>query len=446
MEPLLRRARVHVLSAFEGVPEFRARFAHFDSTGDLSELRLGFYAKTLEQLTTLVFFRLSSSSTHRFKLEEFRGKYQRLWGWRKRVARATVDWLARLGSSRALLRLARAGLRQAIRRKPQYAEARRFLVDRRITCVVSSNPLNLMEYGVLVAAQDLGIETVAIITSWDNLSSKNPYVIDFDRYLVWSPLMAEEVESYYGKGTSRIEEIGPLQFDYYFDPDQFVSREEFCQRFGFDPSRKILVYSTVTDGLMPDEPRIVERLLEALRAGEISGDPNLLVRLHPKREWKEFEAQSRDPRWQGLRVAWCLAGRPVRQRNDRWCPLDDEVGLLTNTVRHGDVDLNIFSTMLLDFAVLGKPSVLVSHDGEDRRCDWEDYEHLRPVLACKGHRIGYSFAETLAHTNAYLEKPELDEDGRRAIVEIECGRYLGRAWERLAQALAADGEGDGGAA
>ena len=421
------RCDLHVLSTFDEVPKFRRRFSHL-RLGRIDELSLAGWLRLLYHINSVIFYRLSPSATHKYKLKASK----------KNLKRTIATNVGVLVAGKRSFNMTRRLLRQALRRTRQYEQVKRYLREHQIGTVVSANPLNFTEYPALIAAMDLGLRTIGIITSWDNLTSKRPLIIDFDEYGVWSRQMADELLRFYPIAKDRISEIGPLQFDYYFD-DQFIeSRDAFCRRFNFDPDRKIVVHSTVTSGLMPDEPRLIEKLLEALRAGRISGSPNLLVRLHPKRQIKEFAALKVDPRWHGIRVGWSVAGSAVRDRSDCWCPLEEEIKLLTSTVHHGDVNLNVFSTMLLDFAVLGKPSVLIAHNGQDQGLHYTDYEHLQPVLDCGGHRVAESFDETIKLLNAYLERPELDREGRQRLVRLECGPWLGRSYQRLQQLLVGD--------
>lgn len=464
MERLAGSHELLAVSPFNHVAGFRERFAHFSALEDLPDVPPTRWMRFFAEVLQLAFFTTSSSATHKHKLAIAERRGAKAWrrlarpiavpagaggprrlAVRARVAatrlgreayQALVHALGRRLGSEGTVRLAKAGLRQSIRWTPRYRSARRWLRDARVSVLVSSNPGNPLEAPYLIAARDLRIPVLAIITSWDNVTSKKPYVVPFDRYLVWSELMAGEVAQYYGVDRGRVDEIGPLQFDYYFDESSFEERDAFLRRHGLDPARRTVVYSAVTPQLLPDEPQVVAGLLLALRAGRVRGAPNLIVRMHPKRPLEDFRSVMEDPRFRGLPVAWSVAGEAIRERNDRWCPLDREVALLTNTVRHGDVDVTPFSTMLLDFAVLGKPSVLVCHTGDDTRLHWESYAHLQPVLACQGYAVTHTLEQTLEALNAYLEKPELHAEGRARLLRLECGAHLGRAWERLAEVLA----------
>jgi hypothetical protein len=429
MQHIHSQMAVDVVSPFTDLDEFRTRFRKFRTLAGMPDWTLNRLDRLLLYALDISFWKDSPSVTHRYRLGR---RAQSSEGSRLRWVFNKLFFPI---PSPLLFAASKKMMHHYLRFSPLYRFYKNFFRKQKVAKVVTAHAFSRNEFPALVAAKDLGLKTVAIITSWDNITSKAPLIIDFDQYLVWNRIMAQEVSDYYRIPSSRVCEIGPPQFDFYFDPSWSDSRQDFCARFGFDPERQIVVHSTVTPGLLPDEPLLVEKLLLALKEGRITGDPNVMIRLHPKRGFEDFSAVSEDPRWQGLRVAWTVAGPPVREGRDRWCPMDAEIRLLTNTVVHGDVNLNVFSTMLLDFAVLGKPAVLICHDAADRKLPYDGFEHLKPVLECRGHRIGYTFAETLAHLNAYLQNPSLDAAGRQRLVELECGRFLGRSWERLAAVL-----------
>ena len=71
----------------------------------------------------------------------------------------------------------------------------------------------------------------------------------------------------------------------------------------------------------------------------------------------------------------------------RVVPLPEDVSFLADLVRHADVNINVASTMTLDFAVRDKPVVNVAFDVADPPPFgvplWEHYyrfEHYRPVV------------------------------------------------------------------
>src|SRR5207249_2727271 len=122
----------------------------------------------------------------------------------------------------------------------------------------------------------------------------------------------------------------------------------------------------------------------------------------------------------------------------RSVPLPEDIQFLANLTHHADLNVNLASTMTLDFAIHDKPVVniafnVVSPPPQGIRL-WEFmnlFEHYRPVIELRAARAARSPEELAQHVNAYLEDPVLDREGRRQFVELEVSGPLGRASERI---------------
>jgi hypothetical protein len=95
---------------------------------------------------------------------------------------------------------------------------------------------------------------------------------------------------------------------------------------------------------------------------------------------------------------------------------------------HADLNINLASTMTLDFAIHDKPVVNVAFDVAEPPPHglplWDYYyqfEHYQPVIQLGAARIARSRAELAEHVNAYLANPALDREGRQKFVELEVG-------------------------
>jgi CDP-glycerol glycerophosphotransferase (TagB/SpsB family) len=126
----------------------------------------------------------------------------------------------------------------------------------------------------------------------------------------------------------------------------------------------------------------------------------------------------------------------------RVVPLPEDVAFLADLVRHSDLNVNVASTMTLDFAVRDKPVVNVAFDVADPPPFavplWEHYyrfEHYRPVVELGAARFARSAEELARHVNAYLADPALDRDARRRLVELEIGVPPEDSSERILDVL-----------
>lgn len=376
-------------------------------------------------------------SMRRIRDERIRGS------WRTRYVHRmsrTVGWLA--GSP--------AGV-DALRRAYEWVAARQAEVSRyeallrelQPSVVFCSNQRAGAILPLVVAAKHLGIPTVSFVFSWDNLTSKGRIAAPFDHYVVWSRHMEQELLTYYPDVTpEHVRVVGTPQFDPYADSSLLWSREEFFRQVGADPTRPLICYSGGDAGTAPEDPQHVTVLLDLVRSGAIAGRPQVLLRPAPPDQGVRYDPVRRSypeliyspPKWfHGDPGSWLAS-----------IPLPDDVQMLANLTQHADLNVNMASTMTLDFALHDRPVVNVAFDAADPPVlgtpVWDlyyQYEHYKPVVQLGAARFARSPAELATHVNAYLENPALDSDGRRRLTELQVGRPLGQSAHHTFEALRA---------
>lgn len=287
------------------------------------------------------------------------------------------------------------------------------------------------------AAQWLGIPTATFIFSWDNLTSQGRVLPAYDHYLVWSEAIRDQMLDIYRKVTpSQITVTGTPQFDFHFRPEYHWTRQEFCARVGADPTRPIVLYSTGMANHMPGEPRIVEGIADMLRDDPSLRDAQLLLRVYPKDltgRFDDLRARRDDILFQ--KVPW----------EPRWLtPKADDAFLLTNSVRHADVGINVASTMTLELCMFDRPVVNVGYNppGMDiapvdyRR--YYEFDHYRPVIESGAVMLAASETDMRSMLRRALSNPGEQRDARRSLIARMFGATLdGRSSHRCAEALLA---------
>jgi hypothetical protein len=293
----------------------------------------------------------------------------------------------------------------------------------------------------VLAAKSLGIPTAAFVFSWDHLTTKGRIAAPFDHYLVWSRHMRSELIRYYPQiPRENIHIVGTPQFDPYADPAVLWTREEFCRRAGVDPARKLVCYSGGDLATCPEDPKHLEALMEDIRAGRIQGNPEVLLRPVPVDNGERYaEVCRRYPEVRRLQPRW------VHADPGNWTrvmPSAEDVAFLANLTHHVDVNVNLGSTMTLDFGMHDRPVVNVAFDcakppvfGMPVWDYYYNYEHLRPIVELGASRIARTREQLADHVNAYLENPALDRDGRRRLVEMQVGVAPGESSRRIVDVL-----------
>jgi hypothetical protein len=316
-------------------------------------------------------------------------------------------------------------------------EATERLIERRPTAVIATGPQRFEEPAVIAAAKRAGIPTLALITSWDNISTKNRMPFSHDGYLVWSERMKDELRECYPYTRNRpVYVVGAPQFDAFFQKDIKKDRLTFCNSVGLKPEFPIVLYALGSPNFLKEHHGAVA-LAERIQRGEL-GNVQLLVRPHPVFDNGD-EARAFDRFGERVRVQRTgLAGSPIAGRSQSYADIVEWV----NTFYHADVVVNLSSTATVDAAICNRPIVNLDYDpepGQPNSALVKDVNHLwthfRPIVESGGVSLTNSLDETVQAIRVYLSNPALHAERRRWIAEYVCGFVDGRCGERLAEAM-----------
>lgn len=360
--------------------------------------------------------------------------------WQKKLLAYTTRAAGRLAASPARMRALDRLHCRAAAGTPEAHHYRKTFSSLRPQVVFSSNQRPSAVLPAVLAARGLGIPTAAFIFSWDNLSSKGRIAAPFDYYLVWSEHMRQELLRFYPDvPAERVRVVGTPQFEPYGDCALLWSREEFFERIGADPARPLICYSGGDAGTCPEDQEHVRALMELVRAGRIEGRPQVIVRPVPVDDGARYREVCRDfpelifslPEWIHEPGDWT-----------RVIPTPADVRFLANLTEHCDLNINLGSTMTLDFGIHDRPVVNIAFDVADPpvfgQPVWDYYyrfEHYRPVVEFGAARFARSREELAEHVNAYLRDPSLDREGRRKLAELQVGAPVGQSCARIVAAL-----------
>jgi hypothetical protein len=287
------------------------------------------------------------------------------------------------------------------------------------------------------AAHSLGIPTIAIDTTWDNMASKRPPYVRPDRLTVWNGWMEREAIDYYGFPSDAVTVTSGTQFDVLFRKDSLPDRATALSALGLDPARKLIVFSLNAPMYAPDNPGYIRLLLAAIHSGAIEGQPNLVIRMHP------FD---RDSRYDDA-----IAGRPrvVLQRGFALAtagaafeclPTHDDVQRYGALMVHADVLLNQASTTSLDAMATGTPVVNIAFDLTPTHPDISiarvyGFTHYKRIVDSGAVRLACTKDELFSLINLFLQDRSVDAALRADARARFVGSGAGNAAVRIADAV-----------
>jgi hypothetical protein len=272
-------------------------------------------------------------------------------------AAACIGWLFSF-SYKGILSLERA-YEKHVHSTAYFREQQEMLRNNKPDIIFSTHQRSLDGSVIIEAAKSLGIKTVGAVYSWDNLP-KARLLVRTENYVVWSEYMKQEMADYYPEvDPAKVLITGTPQFEFYFNKELYMSREEFFSNVGLDPDRKVLCFSG-NDLTFPCDHLYLDDLCDALMKMPEKDRPQVLLRRSPVDLTGRYEPVVRkypelikvsDPLWKSYSREWSFT-----------VPTMDDVKLLVNVALHSDAVINVGSTMAHDFAVYGKPAIYINYD------------------------------------------------------------------------------------
>lgn len=295
---------------------------------------------------------------------------------------------------------------------------------------------------LIVAAKKMGINTASFIFSWDNLASKGRMAANFENYLVWSELMKKELLYFYPSTTgSKIKVAGTPQFEPYVMPKYHSNKEGFYSRFKLNPNLKTICYSCGDISTSRNDELYIETIARAMQEEEINEQVNLLVRTSPAEDPDRFfQLKGKFPF-----IKWNFPDWPVsRLRHpEPWSqrvPTETDIINLRSILQFSDLNVNMCSTMSLDFMMFDKP-VINPVFGNKENGLYNDqrflkFGHYEKVVESGAVKVARNKVQLLEAINFYLNNPAEDSANRKKLLDLQIGKPLENTSQRIALALA----------
>src|SRR3954452_5467062 len=273
----------------------------------------------------------------------------------RRRSRERAPWYARVPAALGLFRI--KPLRWAADRFWRAVERRMPVSERSLRLMGEFEPdvgvvSPLVEIGSpqgdhLRAADRLGIPTVLVVASWDNLTTKGVIRDLPDTTIVWNQDQVREAIELHGVPEDRVVATGAHSHDHWFVWAPATGKEEFTGKVGLDSARPFLLY-VCSSGFIAgdDEPEFVREWARRLaQSGVPEVEPlGVIVRPHPQNfpSWRDADLE--EP---GRIVVWPRGGvapTDVQAKKDYF-----------DSLYHAKAVVGINTTALVDSAIVRRP-------------------------------------------------------------------------------------------
>ena len=306
------------------------------------------------------------------------------------------------------------------------------------------------DFELVQSAYKLGVPILMCEGSWDNFTSKGAIWPPPQLVLVWGEYSRQQAEESHGLSDGVVEVTGPPHFDVYGDPAALASRGEWFALHDLDPSKRMILFGGTTVGKFSDESFVVKLLSRWIDSGTLP--PSYIwYRAHPRtRVRAEQEGISSIPHV----VVDPGVGEEDSLPQGNWSVHPMDAVQRANALNASDVLVSAFSTIIIEAALLGKPSVIVGFsdsDGPARPTIFPnlDFGHVKYLLRSEWIRGTTDKEQLLACLHQFLSpksESQRDELRRFGLTIANCGDGMGRrriedSIQRMASGVRSGGVG-----
>jgi len=310
----------------------------------------------------------------------------------------------------------------------------KFFLQYKPDLVFATDIFSQLDSRLLLEAMALGVKTVGMVRSWDNLTTKGPIPVFPDLLLVNNEIIRREAIYYHHFQAERIRVVGIPHYDRY-GLGPVHGRADFERIVGLPSGKKFFIYAPQGDrfftrGNSTFDRDIIEIISTSLPDGYI-----LLVRFPPADSVNLDELQLVKNNVFFHRPGTTLSDKHGFYKQNELSSDDEDI--LIDTLYYSEALISIGTTLAIDSVMFNKPQILIGFTSENRIIVHKsvvhvsEYEHMKSFLFSGGVRIVLTPVELAQSILNYLADLSLNKVGRDRIIREQVFRADGKSSERL---------------
>lgn len=312
--------------------------------------------------------------------------------------------------------------------------------------VVASTPGWRLDRYLLREAAKRRVKTAAVVVGWDNPSSYSLPGAPVDAITCWSEVQKQELTLGSDWDPARVNIGGIPSYDGYFRRDWVMPRDEYFRLHGLDPERKLLAYAASFVSFSPNY-RNVEALARLVNSGDLAEPSQLLVRLHPNHfmPGSLFEKEREQIQRLAREMPHVHVVEPVALGGEMGHYSGEDMPEKASMMAYADVFLTVYSTMVVETSIYGRPIVAVCFDTPggwntprkfslplSKIGEWPTHQRFR---RSESGRVALNETELRDSINHYLVDPDAQKAERERFIIEEVTFTDGGAGRRTGQYL-----------
>lgn len=297
---------------------------------------------------------------------------------------------------------------------PGYKKFSEYVKKCNPSLVLTAAPgLNDFDTYAILCARRAKISSVAIDTSWDNLTSSPRHIRHVDYFILWNRWMKEMAKDLHGYNESHLFVSGAVRFDHYFRRSDFeVDRETFLKSKGLDPNNKTIFFAARNYGGFYE--KFMKAFIQWQKENFFGQKLNLFVRIHPLDSMEPYQEYT------DVKNIHIERGGELKQDDKKGghkVEMNERDFINTkHTLKYCDLCVSIASTMSLEAMIFGKPVINIGFAEEFSSI--LNFPHYRPVIENGAVKVAYNLDELKKYISLYLNNPDIDKENRKKIIEM----------------------------
>ena len=263
----------------------------------------------------------------------------------------------------------------------------------------------------------------------------------FDYFLVWSDLMKTELLYFYPNvKKENVKVVGTPQFEPYVMDKYKTEKEDFYSKFNLDWHKKTICFSCADASIGQNDALVIRAIAQAIRENTISLPCQFLVRTSPAESPERFASVKKEfPEIIWNNPKWILTRENHTESWSQRIPSEEDIKDLRSLVEYVDLNVNMCSTMSLDFMLFDKP-VINTVFGNPNNGLYDDqrflgYDHFKKVVDSQSVTIAKNATELIAQINEALNNPTSRTVQRTTMIDLQIGEPLSGTSKRIVATL-----------
>lgn len=283
--------------------------------------------------------------------------------------------------------------------------------------------------GLLIAAKILNIETIGLVHSWDNPTSKTLIPFKFDKILCWNKIIQDEMISIYNYDINRVFIVGIPQFDIY-NKYKLGGKKDFVDLKLFKIKKKYnVIFFCPSPAFVPMQTKLIEEIVKICKDRQ---DVNLVIRTHPGQSINLDNLKNIDSVFidcpSNLYFADIAKIDLAAEFNDVY---------FINILMNSDLTINCFSTTSIDSLYFDIPNISINYDENEEYFNsisfYHDWKHYKDLLSFNSISLANSNKKLKILIDKYLDNKKFLRDERLDTINSYSPRNKGDSGLKIAE-------------